>query len=112
MCYVFSRSGVPGTTAVIDDQEGDGTNSVVKDGGSYIGKPYSGIMGWAYADRTTDGTNKPTDNPDVEAIYQMYQSSIGDLMWSRSPKDETGFGHKTLRVEFWAPTRAVSVRVD
>ena len=59
-CYVFTQQA-PGTIEIYDDDDGDRSN---------VGRPYSGIMGYAY----------PTSQPNTIPIYALTNGY--DTMWS------------------------------
>jgi hypothetical protein len=99
-CYIFSTQA-PGTSAVVDDDDGDSANNG--------GKPYSGIMGYAYVDGTTNGSNRPTNNSNVQRIYARVNRSYGETLWTADPNEGSDVGYAETRTEFWAPTSNLTI---
>lgn len=87
LCYVFSEQP-PNTQQIVDNDDDDFSNA---------GRPYSGVMGYAY------NKIKPKDNQDVIPIYALGNGN--DTMWSTKKSEGQ---YKFLRVEFWAPTSDLS----
>jgi hypothetical protein len=86
LCTIYSTQA-PGTTVIFDDDDGDRNNS--------SGRPYSGIMGYAY--------KSPPSVPYV-IIYALTNGS--DTMWSTRISEGP---YVFLRTEFYAPTGPLTI---
>lgn len=79
LCYVFTQQA-PGTVGIYDNDDGDFSNA---------GRPYSGIIGYAYL----------TSQANTTRIYALTNGF--DTMWSTATSEP---GYSLLRTEFYAPT--------